>query len=137
MMTLFYLIILTSVWVLGITIVTQPKMLLYNIRLWAEKRLDETGNRIFEPLVLCPWCMSSIHSVFGIGFGYVIGILSGFEWRIFLCYPIIVMGASIVCGMVWGWHKKVENQSKYFENSEILSHFDIRDRKREYKEKYK
>lgn len=136
MTVLFYLILLTHIWVMGITIVTQPGMLLYSLREWADEK-HKAGNKWMEPLGLCHWCAPSIHSVFGYSFGYALGLLSGFEWRLFLCYPIVVMGASLANGLVWGLHKMIENKSKYLENMEKISYFDILDRKQKFRERKK
>lgn len=134
MIQLLFIILITSIWVLGLTIITQPDMLLYSIRKWADDAKKRTGHKIYEPLIQCHWCMPSIHSIFGYAFYFLI-TGDEFTWRICLAYPIVVMGSSIINGLVWGWHKKIENQSKYYENAEMLTHFDIRDRKQHHRKR--
>ncbi len=111
---LLKLILLTSIWVLGLTIVTQEGMLLYNIRLWAEKKADE-GNRWVEPLILCHWCMSSLHSFFGYAFALVSGIVI-YDWHILILYPLVVMGSSIVNGLTWAAYQLVSAKTEFYKN---------------------
>lgn len=132
MSILFSLIALTSIIVLGITICTQPGMIFYSLREWANEK-HEKGNRWLEPVILCHWCMPSIHSVIGYLFAIGIGIINTFEWRLVFMYPIVVMGSSLFNGIVWGIHKLIESKTQYYENAEILSHFDISDRKKKHR----
>lgn len=134
MIELFSIIALTSIWVLGLTIATQPDMILYSWRRWADEAKKRTSHKIYEPLIQCHWCMPSIHSVFGYAFYFLI-TGDQLNWRICVAYPIVVMGSSIINGLIWGWHKKIENQSKYFENVEKLTYFDIMERKKKYRER--
>lgn len=132
MTLIFELILISSIWVLGLTIITQEGMLLYSIREWANEK-HENGNRWLEPVILCHWCMASLHSVIGYLFAIGIGIINTFEWRLVFMYPIVVMGSSLFNGIVWGIHKLIESKTQYYENAEILSHFDISDRKKKHR----
>lgn len=128
MIILLQIILLTSIWCIGIKIVTQDGMLLAVVRKEAEKRF-ELGSVIYDPLVLCEWCMPSIHSVFGYGFAVAIGVVDHFSWRLILMYPLVVMGASLLCGMIWATYKMIEIKTKHFEHIEQLSYFDLKERK--------
>ena len=122
------LILITSIWVLGLTIATQEDMILYSWRQWGDKKHEE-GKKWIEPVILCFWCMPSIHSIVGYLFGIGIGVINHFEWKLVFAYPLVVMGSSMLNGLIWGTHKLIEAKTHYFNNAEILSHFDIRDRK--------
>lgn len=131
MINIFCIIFFTSVWVLGIKIVTSPGMILEKVGEWGGKKVRE-GHRIYEALLVCHYCMPSIHSIIGYSFAIGIGVVE-FHWRLLISYPIVVMGSSLINGLVWGWKDKIDNESKYYENAEQLSHFEIKNRKREYK----
>lgn len=102
MMTLLSLILVTSIWVLGLTIATQKDMVLYFLREEAEKM----ESKIFEPIIICHWCMPSLHSLVGYVFVFFTGIVDEFTWRVALMYPLVVCGSSLVCGLVWAIYKK-------------------------------
>ena len=123
-------IAITSIWVLGITIATQEGMVFYKLREWAQKK----GMKIFEPIVLCIWCMPSIHSFIGYFFCVGTGLLS-IDWHQVIAYPIVVSGSSLVSGIVWTWYKKLEVHWKHLTNIERISFYDLKDRRRENWEK--
>lgn len=123
---------MTSIWVLGLTISTQSKMIFYFVRKWA----DTKTNISYEAIIKCPWCMPSLHSAIGYLFCHYTGIIT-FEWKMLIAYPIIVCGSSIVSGLVWTIYLKIEAQRAYFTNVEQLSHFDIKDRKDNFQRNYK
>lgn len=109
MILLFELIVLTSIWVLGLTIVTQQGMALYSVREWADTKGTWT-----EPLITCHWCMPSIHSVVGFGFAVAMNLIGGFSWVLVAMYPLVVMGSSLVNGLIWGWYLKVNAETEFF-----------------------
>ena len=120
MIILIQLIIFTSIWVIGLKIVTADDMLLQKLRVKAE----EQNKKIFEPLILCPWCMPSIHSIVGYGFFFLI---YGFQYDIKFVwlYPLCVMASSFMCGMIWtgyltlnSFKNSLDWSSKYFENAQ-------------------
>lgn len=133
MINIFCIIFFTSVWVLGIKIATSPGMILEKAGEWGGQKVRE-GHRIFEALLVCHYCMPSIHSIIGYSFAIGIGVVE-FHWRLLIAYPIVVMGSSLFNGLVWGWHEKIKNETKYLENVEKLSHFDIRDRQKKHRER--
>lgn len=126
MTTLLSIILITGIWCLGITIVTQPDMGLGFIRVWAESK----KSKWFEPLILCPWCLPSVHSMFGYFFGWILGF--NITWNIIMVYPLVVAGASVVSGTVWTICEYLFIKTKYFSHIEKLSYFDLKDRKRGY-----
>ena len=129
MIVLITLISITSILVLGVTIVTQPGMILHSIRSWAEKK----ESKIYEPIILCHWCMASLWSSVGYFFALITRIIS-WEWSLVFYYPLVVCGSSIACGVTWGLYKKIESESNYFSNVEKLTHWDIVDRKKYFKQ---
>lgn len=136
MITLFSLILITSIWVMGLTIITQEHMLLYSWREWADKK-HEAGSKWLEPVIICHWCMPSLHSIVGYLFAIGIGIITTFEWRFVFMYPLVAMGSSLLNGMIWGIHKMIEAKTGYFENMEQLTHWDIVDRKKNHQQNKK
>jgi hypothetical protein len=109
MIILFQIIVLTSIWVLGWTIVTQQGMLLYSIREWAEGQ----GSKILEPVILCHWCMPSLHSVFGYIFAFSLGLLPPDPAMLFI-YPLVVMGSSLCCGMIWTLYQYLSAKTEFY-----------------------
>jgi hypothetical protein len=132
-MIIISLILITTIWVLGLTIVTQEGMLLFSIREWANKK-HEAGNKWMEPVIICYYCMPSIHSLIAYLFAIGIGIITSFEWKLVFMYPLVVMGSSLLNGIVWGIHKMIETKTGYFENMEQLTHWDIMDRKKQHQQ---
>lgn len=128
MILLVKLILITTIWVLGLTIITTEGMGLYAVRLWAKKKIEE-GNRWVEPLIYCHWCMPSIHAILGYTFAYGLGILHGYSVAYVLMYPLVVAGASLLCGLIWEVRQMLVNLTAYYDNMEQLSFFDIKDRK--------
>lgn len=131
MILLLSLILITTIWCLGLTIVTQEGMLLYSWREWANEK-HESGNKFMEPLLICYYCVPSIHGVIGYSLAAGIGVIASFEWKLVFMYPLVVMGSSLLNGLLWGIHKMIEARTGYYVNSEILSHFDISDRKKKH-----
>ncbi len=136
MILILKLIALTSIWVLGLKIVTSKGMLLEKFGTWAETKVEQ-GQKIFEAVIVCQWCMPSIHSIVGYLFAYVIGI--PMSWRIVACYPIIVMGSSLVCGLTWliyetlnRVHDRNEIQQRYYKHAERMAYWDVEERAKQY-----
>lgn len=112
MMTLLTLIIITSIWCLGIKIVTSNGMVLGKVGKWAE---EKSGDYIIlEPLINCIWCLPSIHSVIGYLFAFGIGAVSGFDYTFIIMYPIVVMGASAVGGITWAFYEALSQVRDYY-----------------------
>lgn len=109
MITLFELIVLTAIWVLGWTIVTQQGMLLYSFREWAE----EQNSRLLEAVILCPWCMPSLHSVFGYIFAFSLGLLPPEPGMLFI-YPLVVMGSSLCSGIIWMLYQYLSAKTEFY-----------------------
>lgn len=103
MITLFSLIIICTIWVVGLKIATTEGMVLSSWGDYAAYQVEELGNRWFEPLLYCEWCMPSYHSIIAYLFGAGLGILEGFSLlKLLVMYPLVVMGASICAGTLWG-----------------------------------
>jgi hypothetical protein len=94
-MILTLAILFTVVLVLGATIATQQNMIGYGLRVKADKK----GLKIFEPIILCVWCMPSLWSLFGYGFSF---LYCGIEFKMLLFYPVVVAANIILCGTIWG-----------------------------------
>lgn len=100
MIMLLKLISLTTIWCLGIKILTSEGMLLDKLGKYAHKKVDE-GKIIFDPLLACEFCLPSIHSLVGYSFAISLGIITHFSWSLIFIYPLVAMGSSIGCGFIW------------------------------------
>lgn len=130
MSNILILILITSIWCLGVTIVSQPGMGLGFLREWAEGK----KKIIFMPLILCPWCLPSIHSVFGYLFAFNIGVK--ITWATVIAYPLVVAGASLLTGIVWSLYELIDVKTNYYKNIEQMSYFDLKDRKKKYSQNH-
>lgn len=100
MILLFKLILLTTIWCLGIKIITAERMAFDNVGRYAQRKVEE-GKIIFDPLIACEWCMPSIHSLIGYSFAIGLGIITHFYWTLVIMYPLVVIGASVGTGFTW------------------------------------
>lgn len=126
---IFNLILLTSILILGATVVTQPGMGLYFLREWAENK----ESKLLNATLLCHWCMPSSWSLLGYLFATLIGVIDSFSWGLVFMYPVVVCGSSFLCGLLWAIYKKIEIEAKYYENEETISYFNLKDRKARYR----
>lgn len=133
MITVLLKIILVSViWCLGIKIVTSTGMVLEKLGGYGQKKVKE-GYKIFEALICCEWCLASIHSSIGLLFTLISGIVI-WDIRILYLYPIIAMGTSFCTGILWNLWVILKTKIAYFENLEVLTHYEIKDRKKNHYE---
>ena len=121
MLLLFDLILLTTIWCLGVKIITAPGMLLENLGAFAEDRAAK-GQLIYEPLLACEFCLPSIHSLVGYLFAVVLGVIYYFSWSLVFIYPLVAMGSSITTGFIWtgyktlvGYRDLTETQIDFYE----------------------
>lgn len=128
MTLLFEIILITSILVIGWTIVTQPSMGLGDIREWAEAQ----DSVFINATLVCHWCMSSSWSLIGYFFAWRIGLIESFSWKLFWMYPLVVCGSSFLCGLSWAIFKRIEIQIKHLTNLEKLTFWDTCERKREH-----
>ncbi len=132
MITFFTIVLFTSIWILGVTIASQENMLLHSVRVWAEAQ-ESKWAKVF---IICIWCMSSLHSIIGYAFAFGIGVMPfEFHWSYVWMYPLVVMLSSLISGLTWTAYSLLEMKQKYYTNIEELSHFDLKDRKKEYNER--
>jgi ABC-type spermidine/putrescine transport system permease subunit II len=115
MILLMKLILITAIWCLGIKIATAKGMILEGLGEWAEDKVEQ-GHKIFEPLLVCPWCMPSIHSAIGYLFAFSIGVVADFKFELVIMYPLVVMGASVVTGLTWTIYETISQVYQYFKN---------------------
>lgn len=134
MILLLKLILLTTTWCIGVMIGTADGMIMDKIRVYAKNKID-SGAKYYEALVYCPWCLPSVHSLIGYLFAILLGIVSKFELSILFMYPLVVMGSSLLTGIVWSIHNLIDAKTQYYLNAEKLAYFEIRDRKNKYNEK--
>lgn len=100
MIVLFKLILITTIWCLGFKVLTEQGMLLGKLGEYGKRKVLE-GKILFDPLVVCEFCLPSIHSIIGYGFAIALGIISKFEFNLLYMYPLVAMGTSISCGFIW------------------------------------
>ena len=128
MVLLLKLIIINTIWTLGLTIATSKGMVFYSVREWAEAR-QAKGNKWVEPLILCIYCMVSFHSVIAYLFAYGLGFINYWSWELLILLPLVIMGSSLLNGLIWGVHKLLDSANQYFENAQKILYMDITDRK--------
>lgn len=128
MTELLILIVVTSIWVLGVKISTYKGMVFQRFGAYAKERV-KNGDIIFEAIVTCAWCMPSIHTVVGYAYGLFV---FGMEWRVLFMYPIVIMGASVASGITWTLIEYLIKNLEHIINIERLSHYEVRDRQDEY-----
>lgn len=117
MLLLLKLISITTILVLGYTIVTQEGMALYSIRQWAEKK-KEKGSKWAEPVFLCNWCQPSTWSLISFAFAFGLGIINHFTWNLILYYILTVGGSSLLNGIIWEWHLKQDAEKEFYRSAE-------------------
>jgi hypothetical protein len=115
MIELIKIILITAIWCLGVKIVTAKGMVLEGVGEWAENKVEQ-GYKIFEALLVCPWCMPSIHSIIGYLFAFAIGAVTGYKFELVIMYPLVVMGASVVTGLTWTFYETISQIHQYFKN---------------------
>ncbi len=101
MIELFQLILITFIWVMGIKISTAEGMIFEKIGNYGKRKVDE-GNKIWDAVIVCEWCLPSIHSVFGTAFAMGLGLIP-FEINkeLFIRWPLVIIGASLISGLTW------------------------------------
>ena len=105
MALLFSLIVITSIWCLGLKVVTSDGMAGEKVGLWAEEKYSQ-GKKWIEPVLYCHWCMPSIHSLVGFLFAWGIGLYE-WHWSVLWYYPLVVAGSSLVNGFVWYFFQRI------------------------------
>lgn len=131
MIDVIKLIILSSLWCLALQISTSEGMVFYKLREYAESKKA----KIWEAIVLCPWCCPSIHSIFAYVGGFILGFVKWDSWNIFLMYPFVVAGSSLITGLVWIMYKFLELKMKYYGHLEQQEYFNLKQRKKNYQNK--
>lgn len=138
MTLLFEIILITSLLVIGWTIITQPAMGLGEIREWG----DENDSVFIHATLLCHWCMPSTWSLLGYLFAWQVGLIESFSWKLVWLYPLVICGSSLLCGITWTIYltinqirEKNEIEAKYFNHAEEMIFFDLQDRKKKHLEK--
>ena len=124
MTLLFEIILITSLLVIGWTIITQPAMGFGGLREWA----DEYNSVLINATLFCHWCMPSSWSLLGYFFAWRLELIESFSWKLFWMYPLVVCGSSFLCGVSWAIFKRIEIHIKQLSNVEKLTHWDIKDR---------
>lgn len=135
MITILKLIVLTSIWILGLRIVTNDGMVLHSIRRYAETKIKKEGKIIYEPLIYCVWCMPSIHTMVGFAIAFSLGILHDLSWNLLIMYSVVAMASSLICGLIWQLYLLMDAAEKYYVKSEQLAHLEVGERIRIYKSK--
>lgn len=121
---------MTFVWVMGIKISTGEGMIFEKMGKWGEEMVDK-GYKIFDAIIVCPWCLPSIHSVFGYAFAYGLGVFESWDMKLIVMWPLVVMGTSFLSGNAWNLHQmcnrikdKNEAEAKYLNSLMIQENRD-------------
>lgn len=107
MIVILKLIAITFALVMGVKISTAEGMIFEKIGEYGERKVKE-GWKVFEALLVCPWCLPSIWSIVAHAFALGLGIIP-FElnWKLLIRWPLVVMGASFVSGMAWTTYEMI------------------------------
>lgn len=101
------LIAITFVWVMGIKISTADEMVFERLGKWGQRKVDE-GHKIYEALMVCPWCLPSIHSLVGYAFAFGLNVIPfEWDWKLLIRYPLVVMGTSFLSGNIWNIYETI------------------------------
>ena len=122
------IITITVIWVLGFSLVTSEGMLLHGLRKYAEER----KLLIWDPIVLCVWCMPSIHSLIGYLFAFGIGVIDHFSLKLVIMYPLVVMASSFLSGILWSINKLISEAALHHKNAAERDYLSVKDMKRKY-----
>lgn len=122
MVVLFKLIILTVIIVLALKISLSQGMLFEKVGDWLESKVN-AGYKIFD-LFVCQWCMPSLQVCTAHAFAFGLGILPWeFNWQLLIRWPLVVFGASIISGNIWGLYQAInqikeknEQEAEYYKN---------------------
>lgn len=106
------IVFITSCLIWGVKVATQPGMVFEKLGAWAENQL-ERGRKIWDTLLLCPFCMPTVYSAFGYGFAYLLGIIK--SWDVLYAYPIVLCATSMVSGIIWTVFKLILSVKEYFD----------------------
>lgn len=109
-------IFLTSIWILAIKIATSREMIFENFGNWCEDKVEIEKKKVFDTFCYCPYCMPSLHSIVGFGFGYLLNVWNDFDWRLIVLYILCVFGSSVVSGFLWALHDLILNVKKHYKN---------------------
>ena len=138
MIIILSIILITSIWILGIKIATHPDMIFGKLGSWAEKKV-ESGYEILNPLLVCEFCMPSIHSIVGY---FIYWQVSGLSLKYLWAYPVVVAGASFLTGSLWALYNMIvakhiyyETASGYYDKAEKEKFWELKDRQEKYRQK--
>lgn len=115
---IFTSIILTSIWVLGIKIVTSDGMALEALGRKAEAMAKK--NKVWDVLLYCEWCMPSLHTaVITYPVMYVMGMFGGIGiLKSLLLLPYCISGASFITGMFWFLYNIMVSKKSCYDNAQ-------------------
>lgn len=130
------LIFLDVLWTMGWKIITEKNMLLEKVGDFGEKKLEQ-GYKVFDGLIICPWCIPNIHGVlFVVPLSFGLGIMPFvWDWKYLMMWPFVVAGASLISGLIWSLYKHLELKHKYYEHLEQQEYFNLKNKKKEYNNK--
>lgn len=94
MIQFFSIVTITGLWCMGLVMAMSDGMVLHKLMLFGQK-VESGGGKWVKPFITCPYCMPSVHSLFGVFFAWNLGIVELSEWlKILISYPLIVCGGT-------------------------------------------
>ena len=115
----------------AVKISTSEGMVFEKIGKYAEKELEE-GHKYWEALILCPYCMPSVYSLFG---GLTFYLVNGsFDYHLLFAWPVIVGFSSLIHGMVWTLFELLWAKKAYYEKAEEQVHLEVKTMKQKHYE---
>lgn len=131
--TIATLVLITVSFVFAVRISTSEGMVFEKIGKWATDRLDE-GKRIYEPLLLCEWCMPSVYSLVAIVF-YILAnyLFTGvFYYKVIILYPAIIGISSMITGLTFMLKDLIGSKTSYNEKKEEKIKLEIKNIKQDF-----
>lgn len=129
MIDILGMIFFTLALVFGVRISTHEGMVFEKIGEYADRQLEK-GQRIWEALILCVYCLPSVWSLFGIGLYFLINPETNL--RLLFAYPVIIGFTSLLSGMTWSVFEMLWAKKSYYEKGEEKTHLEVKTMKENY-----
>jgi len=124
------LIFINILWVIGWKILTAKGMVGEKLGEYGEKKVEQ-GYKIFDGLLICPYCLPNIHGILFVWpIAFILGVLPfEWNWKYLVVHVLMVCGSSFICGTLWTLHEMMGTKKKYLEHMEELKYFELKGKK--------
>lgn len=128
------MIFLTTVWVMAWKVATAEKMIFKKIGEYGKKKVEQ-GYKIFNGLIVCPFCLPNIHGflfVWPLSFALGVMPLDLVWYKYIILYIFSTGGSCFTSGVLWTLYETLNSKKdnldsgtdmnvsadKYFENAQ-------------------